>query len=88
MAGYGMGASLASYGQGQQQEAMGQLGAVAREETQREISNKQAEAQRKSGNVQLGATAGAMAGMAYGSALGPWGAMVGGLVGAVAGGLF
>ena len=81
---YGVGASLASYGQGQQQEAMQLLGQSAKDEAQLEMQNKAAEHQRKAGNVQLGATAGAMAGMAFG----PWGAAIGGLVGAVGGGLF
>lgn len=82
---YGVGASLASYGQGQQQEAMQLLGQSAKDEAQLEMQNKAAEHQRKAGNVQLGATGGAIAGMAVG---GPWGAVVGGLVGAVGGGLF
>lgn len=82
---YGLGASLANYGQGQQAEAMQALGQTAKTEAELEMQNKNAESQRKAGNAQLGATGGAMAGLAVG---GPWGAVVGGLVGGIAGGLF
>lgn len=88
MAGLNIGASLASYGQGQKQEATEMLGRAAEQETTRNQQNKQLEAQRKAGNRSLGATAGALAGMQYGSALGPWGAVIGGAIGYVASGLF
>lgn len=81
--GVGIGASLASIGAGQQQEAMQMLGKVADEETDRSIKNQQLEQQEKSGNIQLGATTGAMAG----SYFGPWGTLVGGAIGAIAGGM-
>lgn len=89
---YGLGASLANYGQGQQAEAMQALGQTAKTEAELEMQNKNAESQRKAGNAQLGATAGAMAGMALGAQSGavggPWGMVIGGLVGGIAGGLF
>lgn len=85
MASYGVGASLASYGQSQERDATQALGEVAKDETQREMGNKAAEQQRKAGNAQLGATGGAMAGMMV---AGPWGALAGAAIGGVAGGLF
>ena len=85
---YGMGASLASYGQAQERDAMQALGEVAKDETQREMGNKVTEQQRKAGNVQLGAMGGAMLGMQYGAALGPWGALAGAAIGGLAGSLF
>jgi hypothetical protein len=88
MAGFGVGASLASLGAAQKKEAIETAGKVADQEQKRNMFNDQLEAQRKSGNQQLGATVGALAGAQYGSALGPWGAVIGGVVGAVAGGLF
>ncbi len=85
---YGVGASLASYGQSQERDATQALGEVAKDEATREMGNKTAEQQRKSGNMQLGAMGGALAGMQYGAALGPWGALAGAAIGMVAGGLF
>ena len=89
----GMGMSLASYGQGQQQEAMSQLADVSRDETQRNIRNEQNQAAAKAGNQQLGSTLGSLGGMAfagakYGAAAGPYGAIIGGIVGALAGNFF
>jgi len=85
MAGYGVGATLASLGTAAKNDAMNSLGQAANQETQREATNKQIDAQRKQGNQQLTATAGALGGFALG---GPVGAMIGGAVGAIAGGLF
>lgn len=90
--GYGVGASLATFGQNQQQEATQLLGKAADEESARNAKNKELEAQERAGKKQLGATVGGVAGMAigaeYGAAAGPWGALIGGVIGAVAGGLF
>ncbi len=92
MAGYGVGASLASLGMSQKNDAYAALGKAAEEEERRNQMNKELEAQRKAGNQQLGSTLGATAGMAvgaqYGSTMGPWGALIGGLVGAAASRLF
>jgi hypothetical protein len=92
MAGFGVGASLASMGQDQKREAVTMLKGAADEESKRNAENTMLEAQRKQGNKQLGGTLGAIGGMAlgaeYGSAIGPWGALIGGAIGAVAGGLF
>jgi hypothetical protein len=82
MAGYGVGASLASLGQAQAKEAMGVAAEGAKEESRRNQTNMMLEQQRKSGNTQLGATAGAL----YGSSFGPWGTLIGGALGALAGG--
>lgn len=82
MAAYGMGGGLAGYGMGQMQEATQLLGETAKQETQRDMENKQLKQQAKAGNAQLGATAGAM----YGSTFGPWGTVIGGLIGGIAGG--
>jgi uncharacterized protein YcfJ len=92
MAGYGVGASLASMGQEQKQEAAKVLGQAADEESKRNAQNKVLASQRKQGNQQLGSTLGALGGFAlgaqYGSVGGPLGALIGGAVGAIAGGLF
>lgn len=93
MARYGVGASLASLGTSQENDAFNLLGEAAKDESMRNQTNTKIEADRKAGNKQLGATAGglaggAIAGATYGSAAGPWGSLIGGLVGAVAGGLF
>lgn len=93
MASYGLGAAgLAGMGLEQKNEAMETLGALAAQETSRDIANDQIEAQRKEGNKQLGGTVGALGGMmlgaSYGAAGGPIGALIGGAVGAVAGSLF
>lgn len=93
MAAYGLGAAgLAGAGLEQKNEAMQTLGALAEQETSRNIANDQMEAQRKAGNQQLAGTVGAMGGMmlgaSYGAAGGPIGALIGGVVGAVAGSLF
>jgi len=83
MAGYGVGASLASMGQMQAKEAMGVAAEGAKEENRRNQTNMMLEQQRKSGNAQLGASTGAMVGF---STFGPWGALIGGALGALAGG--
>ncbi len=92
MAGYGVGASLASLGTAQKNDAYSALGQAAEQEERRNEANKRIEQERKAGNQQLGSTLGSTAGMAigasYGSAGGPWGALIGGVVGAVAGNLF
>lgn len=92
MAGYGVGASLASMGLGQKQEAMQVLRSVADQETERNAQNKQLAAQEKAGKQQLGATVGALGGFYVGAQMGsvggPLGALIGGAVGAVAAGLF
>lgn len=90
---YGLGgAGLAGFGMEQKQEAMQALGQAADSEQRRKLAGEQAEAQRKSGNTQLGSTVGALGGMAlgmqYGAVGGPWGAVIGGVVGALAGSLF
>lgn len=88
---YGVGAalnnmSLVGQGLGQKADATNTMAKAADEEQRRNMQNEQAEAQRKAGNQQLGATGGAMLGMmALG---GPWGALLGGVVGAAAGNLF
>jgi hypothetical protein len=84
MAGYGVGATLLSQGQGQQQQAVQEMGEAAQQEQQRNVFNQQQEVSRKAGNAQLGATAGAL----VGSALGPLGSMIGGVLGGVASKLF
>lgn len=91
--GYGVGASLASLGASQGNDAYNALGQVAEQETRRNQANKRLDEERKAGNKQLGASLGGLAGGAaagamYGSAAGPWGTLIGGVVGAVAGGLF
>jgi uncharacterized protein YcfJ len=87
-----MGASLASIGMQQKDEAFKTLGEAAKQENERMNFNTTLERERKAGNVQLGGTLGAIGGMAlgaeYGSAAGPWGALIGGAAGAIAGGLF
>lgn len=91
MAGYGIGASLASMGSSRQQEATKLLGEVANQEESRKRQNKAIEAQEEAGKRQLGSTIGGMAGFyagaQMGAAGGPWGALIGGVVGYVAGGL-
>lgn len=91
--GYGVGAGLASYGIGEQKQAMDLYGEAANQEAQRNAKNTEIEATRKAGNSQLGGTVGGLAGGAiagaeFGSAAGPWGTLIGGLVGALAGRLF
>lgn len=92
MAGYGVGASLASMGSSRQQEATRLLGEAANQEESRKRQNKALEMQEDAGKRQLGSTLGATAGFALGaqqgSVGGPWGALIGGVVGYVAGGLF
>lgn len=92
MARYGVGASLASMGQGQKQDAMEVLGRAADVETNRNAQNEMLRAQEKAQRQQLGGTVGSLAGAAigaqYGSVGGPWGSLIGGLVGAVAAGAF
>lgn len=91
MAGYGVGASLASMGSSRQQEATKLLGEAANQEESRKRQNKAIEMQEKAGKRQLGSTLGATAGYAIGTGAsvgGPWGALIGGVVGYVAGGLF
>lgn len=88
----GVGATLQSLGQAQQQEAMTMLGNAAEQENSRNIKNEQIEQQQKAGKVQLGLTLGALggfyAGAQVGAVGGPLGALIGGTVGAIAGGLF
>lgn len=86
MAGFGIGASLANMGSGQQREATQLLQQAANQEDERNRQNKALAAQEKAGKRQLGSTLGATAGFALGG--GPWGALIGGVVGYVAGGLF
>ena len=92
MASYGVGASLATMGQQQKQEAVKMLGAAADEESRRNAENKMLEAQEKAGKRQLGSTLGAAAGFyagaQAGSSFGPYGAIIGGAVGYLAGDLF
>jgi hypothetical protein len=92
MAGYGVGANLASLGMAAKNDAMDSLGKVASQESEREAANKQIDAQAKAGNKQLATTVGALGGFALGaqagSVGGPMGALIGGAVGAVAAGLF
>lgn len=93
MAGFGVGASLASMGATQKNDAFEMLMRSAEQTDRREQMNKKLEEERKAGNKQLGATVGglaggAIAGATYGSSAGPWGSLIGGLVGAAAGGLF
>lgn len=85
MAGYGVGASLASMGQNEQALGIQELGQAANQDAQRQAENTQLRAQAHAGNMELGAAGGAMAGMMV---AGPWGAVIGGLVGAVGGSLF
>ena len=89
---YGVGASLASMGLDQKQEAMGVLRTVADQESERNATNKRLAAQAKAGRQQLGGTLGAMGGMYLGAKVGavggPMGALIGGAVGAIAAGLF
>lgn len=92
MAGFGVGASLASLGASQRQEATQGLARAAEEESRRNIQNEQLEQQEKAGGIQLGSTLGAAGGFAlgaqFGSVGGPLGMLIGGAVGAIAGGLF
>lgn len=85
----GVGATLASLGAGQQQEAGQVLANAADQETERNRQNKALEQQEKAGRMQLGSTLGALGGAALGAlggaALGP---LIGGAVGAIAAGLF
>lgn len=83
--GYGVGASLASLGASQQNQAMNEYGMAAAEEAHREAANTQLAAQAKAGNMQLGGMVGGLAG---GAMAGPWGMVIGGLVGALGGSLF
>lgn len=94
--GYGVGASLASYGRrgqtgglaaagaNQEQEASQLLGDAAAQETQRNAQNTQLESQAKQGNAALGASIGALAG----SVIPGVGTLIGGVLGGLAGGLF
>ena len=88
----GVGTTLQSLGQSQQQEAMSVLGNVADQENKRNMQNQQIEQQQHAGKVQLGTTLGAVGGFALGAKVGavggPLGALIGGTVGAIAGGLF
>lgn len=83
--GFGVGASLASLGMQQKNEAVDTVGKAAGEEASRRLKNDQLEGQREAGNKQLGATTGALIGM---QVAGPWGALVGSVAGAIGGGLF
>ena len=88
----GVGATLASLGAGQQQEAGQVLANAADQETERNRHNKALEQQEKAGRMQLGSTLGALGGAAlgaqYGAIGGPLGSLIGGAVGAIAAGLF
>lgn len=88
----GVGATLASLGAGQQQEAGQVLANAADRETERNRQNKALEQQEKAGRMQLGSTLGALGGAAlgaqYGAIGGPLGSLIGGAVGAIAAGLF
>lgn len=84
----GRGAGLAGTALDQTQTATSLMGSLAQQETNRDTQYQQSEQARKSGNAQLGATAGALAGMKFGAAAGPWGMLIGGAIGAVAGRLF
>jgi hypothetical protein len=83
----GVGASLASMGALQMSQGMNLYGEAASEEAQREAKNTELEAQRKTGNMQLGTMGGAAAGWYAGAEIGSVGGPIGALVGAVAGGL-
>jgi hypothetical protein len=85
MAGYGVGASLASMGLNEQKVGIDEIAAASSQDAQRQAENTQMKSQARAGNMEMGAGAGAMAGFAIG---GPWGAVIGGLVGAVGGSLF
>jgi hypothetical protein len=61
MPGFGVGASLASVGQQEQNQAMSLLGDAATQEAQRNAENTQISAQRKAGYMQLGGTLAALA---------------------------
>lgn len=94
--GYGVGASLesfgrrggglglAGYGANQEQEGTRLMGDAAAMETQRNIQGQQAGAQRKAGNAKLGATIGGIAG----SFFTPIGTVVGSVLGGLIGGMF
>jgi len=88
----GVGATLASLGASQQQEAGQVLANAADQEAKRNADNKALEQQEKAGKMQLGSTLGALGGAAvgaqYGSVGGPLGSLIGGAVGAIAAGLF
>lgn len=88
----GVGATLASLGAGQQQEAGQALANAADQETERNRQNKALEQQEKAGRMQLGSTLGALGGATlgaqYGAIGGPLGSLIGGAVGAIAAGLF
>jgi hypothetical protein len=82
----GVGATLASLGAGQQQEAGQVLANAADQETERNRQNKALEQQEKAGRMQLGSTLGALGGAALMAS--PLGSLIGGAVGAIAAGLF
>lgn len=81
MSGYGLIGTGTEY----RQQAAAGLQAAAREETNRDIDNKQIKAQRHAANQQLGAAGGAAAGAMIG---GPIGALIGGIAGGLLGGSF
>lgn len=82
----GVGATLQTLGQAQQQDAMAMLGSAAEQESRRNMQNQQLEQQEKAGKVQLGSTLGALGGFYVVG--GPLGALIGGTASAIAGGLF
>ena len=88
----GVGATLASLGATQQQEAGQVLANAADQEAKRNAQNKALEQQEKAGKMQLGSTLGALGGAVlgaqYGAVGGPLGSLIGGAVGAIAAGLF
>ena len=88
----GVGATRASLGATQQQEAGQVLANAADQEAKRNEQNKALEQQEKAGKMQLGSTLGALGGAVlgaqYGAVGGPLGSLIGGAVGAIAAGLF
>lgn len=91
--GYGVGATLASIGQGVEKQGLEEYRVAADEEQKRNAENTMIRANEKAGNAQLGGTIGGLAGGAYagatwGSAAGPWGTLIGGIAGALLGDSF
>ena len=99
--GYGIGASLASYGADQKRQAMLELGNAAEQENARNIKNQQLSQAEKQGKIQLGsgkllvldvagtaiAAGGAAAGAASGAAAGSVLPGIGTLIGGALGAL-
>lgn len=72
-------ANLASTGEDEAQQGVGMMGKAADEEQQRNAFNQQVRASNKSGNAQMGATAGAVIGSFFGMPM--VGAALGGVIG-------